>query len=247
MRQRWEIVADALRQAMSDGTYQPGDQLPSEHQLAQQHSASRPTVRRALRELRLRGLIETRQGKGAFVRRPSLVSILLVAQDYHRHRHEGRPGFNAQVREQGHLPRQEITGVATVAAPADIAERLGVATGEAVTQRQVRFLVDDVPVQIASAYYKTSLAEGTKLARRSLITGGTHSELQRLGVAVTRLIEDFLGARLPTPGEERALRLPTGVPVVRHIRTSYAGDEAVEVLDTIAHGELVAYRFELEL
>jgi DNA-binding GntR family transcriptional regulator len=50
MRQPWELVADALRRAILDKTYRPGDQRPSENQLAAQHGASRPTVRRALQD-----------------------------------------------------------------------------------------------------------------------------------------------------------------------------------------------------
>jgi GntR family transcriptional regulator len=247
MRQPWEVVADALRHAIADGTYRPGDQLPSESQLADQHSSSRPTVRRALRELRLRGLIETRQGKGAFVRRQSAVSITLVAENYRRHQHEGQAGFNAQVREQGHTPRQELIEVATVPAPAEVAERIGIRPGSDVLVRRLRFLVDDLPVQLASAYYEAKLAAGSKLERPALIAGGAHAELRQLGIQITRLVEDFLGARLPDPEEERALRLPSGVPVTRNIRTAYAGERAVEVLDTLAHGEVVSHRFEIEL
>ena len=100
MRQPWELVADALRRAIMDRTYKPGDQLPSESQLAAQHHASRPTIRRALQDLRLKGLIETRQGKGAFVRRPPPLAITLTAENYNRHQREGRPGFQAQMSEQ---------------------------------------------------------------------------------------------------------------------------------------------------
>jgi DNA-binding GntR family transcriptional regulator len=55
MRQPWEVIAQALQRAILDKTYKPGEQLPSENELAAQHGASRPTVRRALRELQLRG------------------------------------------------------------------------------------------------------------------------------------------------------------------------------------------------
>lgn len=65
MRQPWEVVAEALQRAISDKTYKQGDQLPSESELVAQFGASRPTVRRALRELQLRGLIRTRQGREA--------------------------------------------------------------------------------------------------------------------------------------------------------------------------------------
>jgi DNA-binding GntR family transcriptional regulator len=66
-------------------------------------------------------------------------------------------------------------------------------------------------------------------------------------VQVTRFVEDFMGAGLPDPDEERVLQLPSGVPVTRNIRTAYASDQPVEVMDTVSHGEVVSYRFEIEL
>jgi hypothetical protein len=35
--------------------------------------------------------------------------------------------------------------------------------------------------------------------------------------------------------------------VTRNIRTAYAGDQPVEVMDTISHVEVVSQRFEIEL
>ena len=247
MRQPWEVVAEALQRAISDKTYKPGDQLPSESELVAQFGASRPTVRRALRELQLRGMIRTRQGKGSFVRTPSPIAITLIAENYHRHRREGRRGFDAQVREQGHRPHQEIIEVATIAAPPEVADRLGLREGAAVVIRRLRFMVDDQPVQLVNVYYDPELVAGSKLEQPVLIEDGVHAELQRLGVHLTRLVEDFLGARLPNTDEQRLLQLPSGVPVTRNIRTAYAGEQPVEVLDTISNGEVVSYRFEIKV
>jgi GntR family transcriptional regulator len=247
MRQPWELVADALRRAIGDKTYKPGDQLPSESQLAAQHHASRPTIRRALQDLRLKGLIETRQGKGAFVRMPPPLAITLTAENYNRHQREGRPGFQAQMSEQGHTSHQDILEVATVPAPSEIAQRLGLDEGQDVVMRRLRFMVDDLPVQLVRIYYEPALVAGSKLEQPVVIPDGVHAELRRLGVRVTRFVEDFMGARLPTPEEERALQLPSGVPVTRNIRTAYAGDQPAEVMDTISHGEVVSHRFEINL
>jgi GntR family transcriptional regulator len=247
MRQPWELVAEAIRQAISVKKYRPGDQLPSENQLAAQHGASRPTVRRALQDLRLKGLIETRQGKGAFVRMPSPIGITLTADNYHRHQREGRPGFAAQMQEQGHTSRQDILEVRTVPAPSEVAQRFGIEEGADVVMRWLRFVVDDLPVQLVRVYYEPGLVAGSKLERPVPIPDGVHAELRRLGVRVTRFVEDFMGARLPDPDEERVLQLPSGVPVTRNVRTAYAGDKPVEVMDTISHGEVVSYRFEIEL
>jgi GntR family transcriptional regulator len=158
MRQPWELVADALRQAITDKKYRPGDQLPSENQLAAQHGASRPTIRRALQDLRLKGLIETRQGKGAFVRMPSPIAVTLTAANYQRHRQEGRPGFAAQMDEQGHTSRQDILEVGPVPAPSEVAQRLGIDEGAEVVMRRLRFVVDELPVQLVRVYYRPELA-----------------------------------------------------------------------------------------
>jgi DNA-binding GntR family transcriptional regulator len=57
----------------------------------------------------------------------------------------------------------------------------------------------------------------------------------------------LLRSEVANPEEERALQLPSGVPVTRNIRTAYAGDQPVEVMDTKSHGEVVMHRFEIEL
>jgi hypothetical protein len=35
--------------------------------------------------------------------------------------------------------------------------------------------------------------------------------------------------------------------VTRNIRTAYAEDQPVEVMDTISNGEVVSYRFEIDV
>lgn len=66
-RTRSMTISRRLEELILDGTLQPGDKVPSERQLAQRLSVSRPLVREALKELRGRGVIETRHGKGSFV------------------------------------------------------------------------------------------------------------------------------------------------------------------------------------
>jgi len=59
--------------------FQPGDRLPSERELGERLGVSRTVVREALRTLATKGLVEVRDGAGAYVRAPStdLVSELL--------------------------------------------------------------------------------------------------------------------------------------------------------------------------
>ena len=61
-----DVVFDTLRQAILDGTLQPGERLMELH-LAQQLGVSRTPVREALRKLELEGLVLNIPRRGAVV------------------------------------------------------------------------------------------------------------------------------------------------------------------------------------
>lgn len=60
------IVAQ-LEQMLLDGVYAPGQRLPSERELAEQFDVSRPSLRDALQQLEVKGLLLRRQGGGTYV------------------------------------------------------------------------------------------------------------------------------------------------------------------------------------
>lgn len=60
-------IADDLLRAIRDGGYAVGAKLPSERQLAEQYSVSRPVIREALGMLSTLDVIEIQVGRGAFV------------------------------------------------------------------------------------------------------------------------------------------------------------------------------------
>ena len=60
-------IADVLAERIEDGTYPPEARLPAELELVAEFGASRESVRRAVDELRKRGLIETVKGKGSYI------------------------------------------------------------------------------------------------------------------------------------------------------------------------------------
>jgi DNA-binding LacI/PurR family transcriptional regulator len=63
---KYKQIYDILQQSLVHGTYLPGSKLPSENELVEQFSASRPTVGRALAQLESEGLIQRRAGSGTF-------------------------------------------------------------------------------------------------------------------------------------------------------------------------------------
>lgn len=60
-----------LEREISEGTYRPGDRLPSEAQLCERFGASRITVAKAIQFLQREGLVTRRPGSGTYVTEPN--------------------------------------------------------------------------------------------------------------------------------------------------------------------------------
>jgi GntR family transcriptional repressor for pyruvate dehydrogenase complex len=63
-----EKVALQLKKLIADGVLKVGDRLPSERDLSEQLGVSRTSVREALQQLEMRGILETVHGGGSIVR-----------------------------------------------------------------------------------------------------------------------------------------------------------------------------------
>jgi len=75
-----EQVADQIRGLITREQLAEGDRLPPERDLAELFGVSRPMVSQALRMLSLMGLVEIRQGSGAYVlRRPQAMVAASVS------------------------------------------------------------------------------------------------------------------------------------------------------------------------
>jgi DNA-binding FadR family transcriptional regulator len=71
-----EQIGRELEAMILDGTYQPGDTLPSERQLMETFGVGRPAVREALLSLERAGIVRLRSGSPAVVTRVSPHKVL---------------------------------------------------------------------------------------------------------------------------------------------------------------------------
>ena len=244
-------IAGDLREQILTGDLTPGARLPSENDLAGRYATSRPTVRRALERLQGDGLIVGEQGRGWFVRPKPHVRMLITGSNYRRHRALGLPGFNAQALEQGMSPRQDITEVARISAPPDVAQQLDIDEGSPVIVRRRVFLLDDEPAALTDSYYPAIWAAGTALEQPERIKGGAHAIIEDDTGPIRRRIAgsmDDITARMPTPDEVAKLRLPQGIPVFRVLRTVYDSENRpLEVQETIAASDRHGFRYEVDM
>lgn len=64
---RWRQVADVLLARIADGTYQPGERVPSVVQIQAEFGVAQATGQKVLSRLREEGAIYTVPGLGSFV------------------------------------------------------------------------------------------------------------------------------------------------------------------------------------
>ncbi|QNS08679.1 winged helix-turn-helix transcriptional regulator [Streptomyces xanthii] len=63
-------VADHIAGQVADGTLRPGSRLPGEREMAEEYGVAFLTIRRAMKELRERGIAVTLPSKGTFIAYP---------------------------------------------------------------------------------------------------------------------------------------------------------------------------------
>jgi DNA-binding FadR family transcriptional regulator len=80
---RAEQISRQLRISIFDGSYPPGQKIPSEHELADAFGVSRIIVREAIRDLEKSGLVAVKRGKhgGAFVQEMKHEAVSSVMRD----------------------------------------------------------------------------------------------------------------------------------------------------------------------
>lgn len=244
-------IAETLRRDILAGKLEPGERLASENELAERHETTRTTVRKAIALLRSEGLVASEQGRGVFVRPRPHLKMLLTGSNWRAHRGSGMSNFDAEAASQGKTAAQQLLAVEETAAPAEIAERLGVPLHAPVIVRRRLFVVDGEPMQFCDGYYPTDLFRKTAVAEAHRIRGGVHVLIEDpegpVRRRVARFVED-LDVRLPVPSESEALAIPEGVPVVRVLRTAYdSNGEALEVLDSLVPTDRFAFRYVIDV
>lgn len=129
-------VKQRLHAAIADGSYRPGDKLPSETELIGAFGVSRVTVRAALAALVDEGVLVKRQGKGTFVRQQQVYRESVFANG----------SFTDTCHKMNAKPSTRIVYAAKESVGEDLFERLNVTdfSHEVVRIDRLR-LVDDVP------------------------------------------------------------------------------------------------------
>ncbi|WP_205948500.1 GntR family transcriptional regulator [Pueribacillus theae] len=90
-------LKEILKEKIKEGSWKEDSKVPSERELMDIYDVSRATVRKALSELMIEGLIYTKQGVGTFVSKSKIEQNLI-----------GELSFNQQALKQGLSPSSKV-------------------------------------------------------------------------------------------------------------------------------------------
>ncbi|MFC8866242.1 GntR family transcriptional regulator [Streptomyces sp. NPDC057148] len=127
--------------------------------------------------------------------------------------------WGAEAGARGRRGTQRILRAGEVAAPAEVAELLGVAEGDPVVVRRRLILLDEMPNELTDTYYPSAIAQGTALARTAKIRGGAVTLLAELG-HIGALVREDVTATMPDEEERRTLNTAPDEPVLRLTRVT---------------------------
>jgi len=225
------FVAQALADQIAGGALTPGLQLLSERELCKQFGVSRVTVRRALAELRDRGLIESDSARGWFVQAPSL----------------GEPNalmsFTEMARGRGLSATSTVLRADVRTASIDEAEELRIAPGsELFDLERIRHL-DGVAVAIEHSRLPLRMAPALREA--DLASGSLYDALRGANV-IPAYAEYILQAIAASARQATLLGLPEGAPLLMASAVTHdRGGRPIEISRSVFRGD--RYRFRTTL
>ena len=219
-----------LVEKIQDGKWNPGDILPTEQQLQNEHRLSRTTVRQAIRELELEGLVIRYRGKGTFVSEPKLT-----------HSPEPHHSLTHYLIQQGKTPGWKVLSNKWVSPTEDIAKRLRVSRDQQVFRLRRLRLADREPIGHHVTHVSPAFAEA--IDEKSFSKGGSLNYLGKNSYLDDSRAVRTLEAVPSNEEESKLLKVEVGAPMllVRRLVVS-AESDPIEDLHAIYRGDRFQYQ-----
>ena len=221
-------IAEDLRAQIESGKLKPGQQLRTELELREHYSASRNTVRDAIKWLMTLGLVETRPGQGTFVVQKIDPFVTTLTGDPASRGASGGTSYLSEVSQRDREPSLSPLQVEIQQASGDVAAGLWIPEGTEVISRHERCFIDSTPWSMLTSFYPMEFADrgAERLRRAGDIPEGTVQYLREaLGIKQVGY-RDWITVRAPNAIEAEFFKLPPDGRVVMYeiFRTAFDGN-----------------------
>ncbi|GAA0736676.1 GntR family transcriptional regulator [Clostridium oceanicum] len=217
-----------------DKDLKPGDSLPTEAEIQKQYGVSRMTVRRAIHELVIEGIIQRKQGSGTFVQEPKMV-----------HNVERITSFTEEMREKGMILKTVSTEINEILSPSKkLVSKLNLSPYEKVIQIKRLRYVNNQPFIIMINYLREKFVKGIK--EKGINKESLYDILESDYGLILERADETLEARESTEFEAEHLEIDIWSPVLYLERLSYIKDAVpIEFTNVTIRGDKYKYNVSL--
>jgi len=231
----YKQVEQRLLKCLANGEWKPGDQLPTESQLAEQFGVAVFTLRAGISELVATNILVRKQGKGTFVARHNRQRQRY--QFSHVFRHDGTQLF----------PDRALLSLTKASVIAEAAEHLGLSKAERNAVLQLSCLltqsaepVGTMEIYLPVAKFRSLTARAIEAAQENLYA--VYQDVCNINVIS---IEEKVLASLARSPIARALKIAVGAPVLRVERIAYTYN-SVPVEYRVRHFDAQKYHYRFQ-
>ena len=214
---KYEELVNTIKAEIASGTYAKGDRLPTTPEICRIYGVSNTTVKRAMDDLELQGLVARRRGSGVYVKQTVTSSSARATQGGSA---SGQmTGLSAEL-GAGHV-RSVIYDFSVVHPSDEVCEALGLEDDEfAYHICRVR-VVDGTPKVIEYTYMPINLIPGL---RENTIEHSIYQFIEKeLGLKIDSA-HRAVRAKMPTVEEQKELDLDGQTPVLEVEQVGFLDD-----------------------
>ena len=204
---RYQQLKDLIIDRIASGELQPGDRVPSEHELVESTNVSRMTANRALRELHDEGYVDRIAGRGTFVSDLRAQSHLVAVQS-----------IADEIEGRGHRHSSEVVRKSRQHARGDIARALHVAQGTDVFHLLLVHFENDTPVQVEDRHVLANFAPDCLEQDFCAVTPSTYLT----SIAPLQEAEQVVRAAMPNAAIRGYLEMPDAEPALVVLRRTWS-------------------------
>lgn len=224
-------LAELLREQIATGELKPGDQLPSDRELAEQAGISRMTARQAVLYLARQGALVVKPGVGTFVVQPKLTHDTLHLL-----------GFTEEMMRHGHAATSRVLEQAVVTAPQRAAIELNLEPATTAVKIVRLRLAQETPLLLETSFVPAHLCPG--LDRQDLVTNSLYALLQEQYGLHLASARQTLEATMANDYEANLFGGKPGMPMILLEGVTYLDDhQPVEYFKALYRGD----RFKFEI
>jgi GntR family transcriptional regulator len=205
-RPLYQRLAETLSRRIAAGELAPGQALPPERKLAEEHDVSRVTVRHAIEQLARDGLVEQRRGSGTYVTQRVSQPLSVLTS------------FSEDVAARGMVARSKLVNRGVGIANPEEVIGLGLAPGRRVTRIVRLRSADGLPLALeASTVLHEALPDPEEVGE------SLYAALEPRGMRPVRAVQRLSAIALE-PNVAAMLETAPGAPGLLIVRIGYTGD-----------------------